>query len=213
MQMFTVLDASPRSYSIKVSYNYQDQDYIEYTEEEEIGINVKQVVRMETSDFSLPPEIFVGEQLSLYFNIINSGRVSLNNLRVNVEADMDVSQANMFMGKLDQGASVYYEGLVTPNVSGEQSCKITVSGEDDTGESVKIVKEFTTFVNEMVYEETPTDFVDQSETPEPGLLQKILDFIKNPVFIIIAGAVVLAGIIVIVILRRRRNQKRWAEND
>jgi hypothetical protein len=210
MRMYAVPDASARTYTISVGFNYEDDKYNEYTEEETIGVNVKQIVKMEIGDFSVPQTVMVGEPVSLYFNIVNSGKVQLSNLRVMInpgEAEIDLSQANMFIGKLAAGNSAYYDGVFTPNSPGPVSGVITIRGEDDTGEEIKVEREFAMTVEDypVFEEEFPADF---EEVPaEPVGLAAVWGFVKKPIFWIPA-ALIAVGLAVAVVLIKRRGRQR-----
>ncbi|MDR1000416.1 MAG: hypothetical protein LBL96_06415 [Clostridiales bacterium] len=210
LRMYTVPDASPRTYTISVGFNYEDAEYNEYTEEETIGVNVKQIVKMEIGDFTVPPTVMVGEPVSLYFNIVNSGKVQLSNLRVAIdpgEAEMDLSQANMFIGKLAAGSSAYYDGMFTMYSPGAVAGTIVISGEDDVGEEISMSREFAMTVEDypVLEDNFPTEYEDVM--PEPTGFAAVLEFVKRPV-VWIPSLVIVAGIIIAVALRIRFKRLR-----
>ncbi|MCL2665535.1 MAG: hypothetical protein FWE82_07980, partial [Defluviitaleaceae bacterium] len=108
LTFFTVPNAEQRSYTLDVRFEYQDDDFIEYVETEQISINVRQVTRLETSDMYIPADVPVYSPVYLYFSIMNTGRVSLSNMRVRIDGDVDATNANIFMGNLGRGNSIYY---------------------------------------------------------------------------------------------------------
>jgi hypothetical protein len=211
LTMFTVPDATPRTYTLSCKYNYQDDDYNDYTEEEQIGVSVKQIIKLETGQITVPPEGIVGEPVSLYFNIVNSGRVTLNNLRVTVDADMDVSGANMFMGKLAVSGSAYYDGTMIPTTPGSTKGKIIISGEDDTGELLELTHDFSMTVSDFSFTEEEFPIDDQFIEEEPsGFFGHI---IMNPLVWIIGVIILVAGVAAFIILKRKRRQKSWSQDE
>lgn len=143
MSWFTVPDASPRSYPIRVSFEYQDQDFREHSFQENLNINVQQVVRLELSEMHIPPQVMLGNSIFLQMQIINSGMVLLRNMRVRVEGPFDTSEANMFISNISPGAFRNYTGSIVPLEEGRISGQFIVYGEDATGATVEFPTDFT----------------------------------------------------------------------
>ena len=220
LKMMAAPDAQPRSYSISVKFDYQDEEFLEYEEEEDIGINVKQVTRMEISDLGLPPDGLVGQQLSLYCNIINSGRVALNNLRVRVESEgMDTAGASVYLGKLSDGSSTYYEGTMTPINPGAIKGKLIVSGEDDAGAVTEISRDFEVQVQDFSMEQTMLDYENIDMFPEQpastGFFGGIKSFVlSNWIWISVgAGLLIIITLVIVSIVKRHRKQRSWEKDE
>ena len=143
MSWFTVPDAAPRSYPVRVSFEYQDQDYREFSFHENLNINVQQIVRLEISDMHIPPTVMPGSSIWLDLQIINSGMVALRNLRVRVEGPFDASEANRFAGNVAAGAFRTYTGSIVPLEEGTLQGQFIVYGEDATGALVEFATDFT----------------------------------------------------------------------
>jgi hypothetical protein len=221
LNMFTVPDADPRNYKLDVTFDYQDEDYFPHTEAEQIGINVKQTTRLEiSSEPSLPDHVSIGERVNFWFSIINSGKVSLTNVRVRVEGAFDTSEADMFIGNLGRGGNISYEGVIVPLVAGTQQGKIVVFGEDSTGDIVDYEYEFTLNVMEMFGGGDMMfgdGFGDRFEFGEMGdmfmpeeeksPMQKMLDFVKKPYFWGPLAAVLIALVVTVIVLKHRKDKK------
>lgn len=217
LRMYAVPDADPRTYNIAVNFSYQDEDFNDYEEHEQISINVKQITRIETSEPYIPELVPAFQQVSFGFNVINSGRVSLSNLRIRIDGNFDTSNADQYVGNLGKGNSIYCDGFFTAMEVGQQDGAIVVYGEDDTGEIVEYSRPFSINVYEMTYDEGMMDGgMVMDGRPMPGMegaeepttvWGKVLDFIKKPYFWgPAAGLAVL--IVVIVVVRIRRKNKR-----
>jgi hypothetical protein len=220
LTMMAAPDAQPRSYSISAKFNYQDDEFLEYEEEEQIGITVKQTIKLEISDLGLPSDGFLGEPLSVYCNIINSGRVSLSNLRVRVESDgMDTAAASVYLGALTNGSSIYYEGMMTPMKAGSIKGRLVVSGEDGAGVLTELPQDFEVQVqdygadpgmaeleNAGMYEEPP---------PPAGFMNIVKSFFTERWIWITAFAALLLVIILIIVksVKRRRKQRSWESDE
>lgn len=220
LRMYTVPDADPRSYNIAVSFEYQDEEYTDLKESEQLSINVKQLTRLETSgDPYIPESVPAGQPVSLWFSVINSGYVALSNVRVRVEGNFDTTEADIYIGNLGKGKYMGYEGRFYPNEPGDQHGEIIVYGEDDTGELVELRIPFDINVFEMAYEESAMEGGDRIDMFNPAgdmsgmvvenqtVWGKIGSFVKKPYFWgPLAGVVVAA--VVFIIVRVRRKHKR-----
>jgi len=142
--MFTVPDAAPRIYSLRINLDYQDEDFDLHAVTELLSIPVAQDSRLETR----PPEVFIMPFMDMFgfvdfeFDIINSGRVNLRNLRIRVDGNFDTHQADDYLGNLQQGRVVNFRGRIFPSEPGLQEGAIVISAEDDAGEIVEIVHPF-----------------------------------------------------------------------
>ena len=218
MTMITAPDAQPRSYALSVKFIYQDDEFLEHEEEEQIGITVKQAIRLEINDLVLPSDGFAGEPLMLYCNIINSGRASLGNLRVRVESEeLETAGAGAYMGTLSEGSSTYYEGMITPLTSGAVKGVLIVSGEDASGEITELRQDFEVQIQDYGMD-MGMELDNMEMFPEPvelGLFEKLQVFLAQFWMWAAAGAVLFIVIIVIIlkIVKNRRKQRSWETNE
>ncbi|MCL2709196.1 MAG: hypothetical protein FWF03_08795, partial [Defluviitaleaceae bacterium] len=212
LRMYTVPNADPRTYNIGITFEYQDEEFNEYTEAEQITVTVRQNTRIEITDPYLQPSYPLGQDIYIYFNVINSGRVSLSNLRVRVEGEnLDVSQADLYIGNVGRGNQISYSGMFKPLSAGMQDCAIVVFGEDETGEIVEHRHEFTIDVYEMNFGMggRDDDFDDGFGMPgfdmgkegvdpgQDGFIGKALNIVKKPyVWGPVAGLAAAAAIVV-----------------
>jgi len=148
LRFFTVMDATPRSYTMRVHFSYQDQDYHTHDLSEQLSISVAQVTSLETTHISLPPMGDVGGMVPFEFWVINSGRVNLSSVRIRVEGPFDDTGSNNWIGNVDAQRMVGFEGRFTPTEPGEHTGRLVIYGEDATGAIVEHAHEFTMFVND-----------------------------------------------------------------
>jgi hypothetical protein len=221
LRMFAVPDADPRTYSLRVTFEYEDDDFNPYTEVELVNINVKQNSRLETSEIYIPTYSMMYQPVFMYFNIINSGRVSLTNLRVRVEGNFDTVKET-YVGNLGRGNSIYYQGDFTPMEPGEQPGAVVVWGEDDTGTIVEMRYDFSIYVEDAfpgdpggIWIDDPMGrpFPGEPGMEETGFWASVLNFFKNPVVWAVGGVVVAGGVATTVILVRRARLKRGLDFD
>jgi len=138
----TVPDAEPRSYTMRVHFDYQDADFEEYSFTEDISIPVAQIVRVETSEIHMPEMVTPGQGIWLDFHVMNTGMVLLRNMRIRVDGPFDTTQANRPIGNLRPGFSITYTGQISTFESGRVEGAIVIYGEDATGALVEHIHDF-----------------------------------------------------------------------
>lgn len=143
MRLFTVPDAQPKTYTLTVNFEYEDEEGNEYTATELLGINVQQMTKVETSEIAMPPTAEVGMPVSLYFDLYNTGKVDLSNLKVVIEGDIDTTTKSVYIGNCKSGESSYYEGSFSVLNEGENNVKLTISYDDPSGKVIEKVSEYT----------------------------------------------------------------------
>jgi len=148
LRFTTVTEATPGAHNMRFRFDYQDQDFHPRDAEQQISISVAQVTRLELADVSIGGWVtpMVGMPVPFNYNIINSGRVNLINVRTSTEGPFDVAQGGRFIGTINSQRMAGFDGAFIPHYPGEQSGVFIISGEDVTGEIVEIRYEFTVFV-------------------------------------------------------------------
>jgi len=235
--MFTIPDAAPRIYALQLSVDYQDEDYYVHDDMVLLSIPVTQFARIETQ----PPELSIMPFMDMFgfvdfeFNIMNTGRVNLRNLRVRVDGAFDTHQANDYMGNLRMGQVVNFRGRIFPLEPGFQEGAIVIYAEDDAGEIVELVHPLA--IDVMGGFDDFGDFGDFGDRDfiidgdewfeggadrfpemgfdggffgedgeEGGIFSRMWSFMRRPVFWgPAAGVVAVAVIAVIVIINKKRS--------
>lgn len=193
--MYTVPDASPKTYTIRVNLEYEDSDGNQYNPVEYIGIPVVQQSKLETADINLPAEAFVGEMVPISFELYNMGKVTLSNLMIKMEGNFQTEDANYFIGNFDAGNTEYYETMITPTEPGLLEGNIILSYEDSNGETVEIIKDFSLNVMEMPADEFPPEGLNPEMNRKWGI-KKILSWViliavmATTVFIIVRKKII-----------------------
>lgn len=200
-RMYAIPNADPRAYTISVDFEYQDADYNKYDANEIIGVTVKQTTKLDTGNIMVPDEAFVLQPVFVNFNLMNTGKSTLNNLTVEIQGEgLDVSRSFMYFGSLNKSGSSYYDGEITPQMPGMLNGKIIITYEDDSGEVTTIDRSFVMNVMDMssyeLGEEYPMDFYLDGRGMGMDESSSLLDLIKNPfvwVGIVVLGAAAFFG--------------------
>ncbi|MPN50802.1 hypothetical protein SDC9_198441 [bioreactor metagenome] len=131
--------------------------------------------------------------------MFNTGRVTLNNLMVKLEGEIDTQSKSMYLGNLDSGNSQYYDGTFYINTLGTVLVSIIISYDDPSGEHFEEKRDFEITAIEPAYNEEGMDpnMPYPDEGTNSGMSKKGL---------IAIGAVVLlaVGIVVAIIVIKKK---------
>ncbi len=198
LRLYVVPDAQPKTYTLTVNFEYEDQDGNEYTSQELLGINVKQVTQLDIDDYTLPQQIEMGMPVTVNFSYYNTGKVTLNNLMIRIDGDVETENRNTYIGNLESGSSDYYEAMFTPTSMGKLPVSIVVSYDDASGETIEEKRDF--ILN--VIEPMPMDDMMGMEDIEGK------SGISKPIIIgAVVGVVIIIAIIAIVMIVKHKKKK------
>jgi hypothetical protein len=149
----TKTDASVKVYNLILTMEYEDgegnaYDSQEqaYKEEEKLGIQVSQPVRLETAEPVLPMEAYAGSPADIELEFYNMGKSTMYNMMVKLEGNFQVQGSNYFVGNFESGRSEYFSATMIPEEEGEATGKIIFEFEDALGNIEKVEKEISYFV-------------------------------------------------------------------
>lgn len=202
--MFTIPDAQPKYYNITANIEYQDDEGTEYKAAELVGIPVIQQSKLDASEISLPPEVYIGQPVPLSLQYYNKGKTKLSNLMIKVMGDLQIENGEAFIGNFESGSSDYFEAMLTAMQPGASSGKVVFTFEDPSGEEFTYEREFTVNAMDMPPMEMPG-----GEMPEPPLSTKdkiMNNTVKNKFFWMGIAAVV-AGVFTARRLIRNKRRK------
>lgn len=203
LRLFTVPDAQPKTYTLTVNFEYEDAEGNEFTATELLGINVEQPTKIETGDIFIPEMAEVGMPISVSFDIFNTGKVTVNNLMIKVEGDVDTQNKSTYLGNMESGNSQYFDGVFTPMAEGETNVKIIISYDTPSGEHVENPHEFTLMVNPPAPMENMDDMNGMDDKGNKLSTKTIVGIVAGIVIVIII-------IIVIVVVLKRKKMKKEA---
>jgi len=206
IKMFTIPDALPKYYNITANIEYQDDEGVEYKAEELIGIPVIQQSKLDASEISLPPEVYIGQPTPISLQYYNKGKTKLSNLMIKVEGDFEIENGEAFIGNFESGSSDYFEANLIATKAGTANGKVLFSFEDPSGEEFTYEREFTINAMEMPPMQMPEDMPQEPVSTKDKIMNST---IKNIYFWI--GIVIIAA--AIFTFRRLRKNKRRKEME
>lgn len=204
--LYTIPDAKSKTYTISISFEYEDDLGTQHTATELIGIPVYQPSRFEVSEISLPGETFMGQPVYVGFEMYNLGKTDIYNVKLSIDGDFDAQPKSNYFGNFESGRVEYFELNLIPTMVGQANGRIVFQYENASGEVQEVVKEISMNVMEM-YMPPEGDFPVDGFPMEPGMEESGKGFFSSIWFYIILGVVVVAGVTVTIILVKRKRKK------
>jgi len=207
--LYTIPDAKSKTYTMNITFEYEDDLGTQYTATEVIGIPVYQPSRFDVSEISVPSENYVGQPVFIGFEMYNLGKTDLYNVKLNVEGDFEAQPKSNYFGNFEPGRVEYFELNLIPMMPGEANGRIVFQFENANGEVQEVVKEISMNVMEMMM--PPEDFpVDGPGMP--GMEESTeKSFFKSVWFYVAIGVVVVAVVVTIILVKRKRKKDKEFE--
>ncbi|MCL2353481.1 MAG: hypothetical protein FWC69_02495 [Defluviitaleaceae bacterium] len=222
LRLFAIPDAPAMAHTIRVTFEYEDQNGGTHTISQNIGVNVRQTSRLELGDPNIPDSWSMGMPIHLNFNASNTGRSTLFNLRVRFEGDgFDTSRADEMFGHVQSGHSGSFWSNITPMEPGPQTVYMIATFEDEMAEQHEIRQSFVVdvmggFGGDMGFgggDRFPPDDGFGGGWDDPwGEEDSDGSWFTNP-WVIAAAGVVLAGAAVVIIILVKRKNSHNDDND
>lgn len=203
VEMEAKADLAQKPYVMKVNMVYEDDKHNEYTDSANVSVPIKQELKYDMGTIDVTPEdVCVGEESNIVFDIYNTGKTTIYNVKITYE-DESLESGVTYIGNIQPGATANVDSTVTaiaPNTDrGYVNCIINY--EDEKGKPIKEVKQMKLNIMEAMEEPDYDPSLYEDMEPEPQGL-------PLPAIIGIgAGVVVIIGIVVAIILKKRKKKQ------
>lgn len=203
-EMEVKADLAQKPYVMKVNMTYEDSDHTEYTDTASVSVPIKQELKMDTGTADvLPNAIMVGEDSNIIFDVYNTGKTTLYNMKVTFDSDA-LDSGITYLGNVQPGATANADSTVSAIAADDGSgvVKAVITYEDEKGKEYSTTKDITLSVTEAMVE----DFTDYSmeDIPEESTS-------SFPVVWVIIGIIVVVAIVVVVIVVKKKKDKKIKE--
>lgn len=203
VEMEAKADLAQKPYVMKVNMVYEDDKHNEYTDSANVSVPIKQELKYDMGTIDVTPEdVCVGEESNIVFDIYNTGKTTIYNVKITYE-DESLESGVTYIGNIQPGATANVDSTVTaiaPNADrGYVNCIINY--EDEKGKPIKEVKQMKLNIMEAMEEPDfdPSLYEDMEPEPQGLSLPAIIG--------IGVGVVVIIGIVVAIILKKRKKKQ------
>lgn len=196
---------SAKPYQITVKSEYEDSSANPFNAEDNISIPVSLKDRIKITEMTPPEDLSLGGSSELSFTINNMGAGSLNNVSVVCEGKEFEAEEAM-VGNIAAGAAGYASvpltGIKMTEDAVGDNCKITITYENGSGETV-------------TYEEKVSVPVlpEQETFNENGLMEEEMKPKTNPFGWVLLLVVVVAIVVIVVVVKKKKKLQKIREEE
>lgn len=198
LQALPAAPTAPAVMSVKFSYEYIDTDERRaVTQEQTISLPVYQLDRFELTQDMTFVDAWQYQESFLTLSYVNKGKSTVYNVSAELQGDIPAMSKVQNIGNVEAGRSGTIDFIITPEMAGEDTCKVVVTYEDDAMQVMEKEFEFEVMVNEMFVPEPMPEEEIMMEEPQPKtgwILPTVL-------------GVIAAGVVVLVVLKKRKKKK------
>ncbi len=144
--------AETGEHHLTVTMEYEDKYYTAYTATDTLSVNVKQTVSMDYDSLQLPSKVNQGDTETISPNIINTGKSTIRNCKIDFNIEGLESGGTLFIGEIPAGESKNGSAnlRVSEDVLGEVKGTATIYYEDEFGDSYEKTVDLSTNIQEMI---------------------------------------------------------------
>lgn len=159
---------SPGKYTVQFSFSYNSSQTLNLSSKGSCVLDIRQPAELSYDGARLPANVYQGEVTVLSVNLMNTGKTTLYNCRMETKIPGLDAGGITFVGQIDPGKSA--DGkinlLVSKEEIGQVKGKILLLYEDSFGTEYRQEAEVTTQIEEMIL---PTDPEEKKEEKENSL--------------------------------------------
>lgn len=214
IEMTAKADLAQKPYVLDVNMKYDAGSMFDLTDKASVSIPISQESRFDISTPEVVPDsITVGSQSNVMFSIYNTGKTTLYNVQVKMNAD-SIEESTAFVGNLQSGATGNVDVMVTGAAAtmDDGTINVDISYEDNAGNVTTETRTITLYVTEEFFDEFVSDDimmdVGEGEMEEGSGKGRIIAIIVVAV-IVAAGA----GIFAFVRIRKKKKEALLLADD
>lgn len=197
-------------YILRMELQYQDDYRNLYATSADITLPIEQKQKLSMSIISADETCVLGSRSLLSIAYENPGMSDIKNLVLNLEGDIAEVEKTVEIGTVKAGVSSFIDHYITPRRAGRQDIEVTMSFEDDEGNTYKTeTKTVSIMVNEPAKTPVETPQVTPDSTGESDSVNGAT-FNSLWVYIIVAGVLLaVAAIVIGVVVAMKRKKAVW----
>ncbi len=158
--------AAPGAYDLTVSMEYEDKYYASFSAADTLRVYVKQPASLDFDGAVLPLRAVQSDTVTMSLNLMNTGKGTLYNCRVDTNIKGLMSGGSVFAGEIPPGESRPCAAnlLVSKDVTGDVTGTVTVTYEDADGVVYTKTADVFTSIEEKVDEAAPQTTTEEKKT-------------------------------------------------
>lgn len=214
IEMTAKADLAQKPYVLDVNMKYDAGSMFDLTDTASVSIPINQESRFDISTPEVvPTDITVGSQSNVMFSIYNTGKTTLYNVQVKMNAD-SIEESTAFVGNLASGATGNVDVMVTgaaPTMD-DGTINVDISYEDNAGNVTTETRTITLYVSEEFYD----DFVSDDMMVDMGEGEMEEGSGKGRIIAIVVIALLVAaglGIFAFVRIRKKKKEAMLLADD
>ena len=196
---------SAKPYQITIKSEYEDSSANAFNAEDNISIPVSLKDRIKITEMTPPEDLTLGGSSELSFTINNMGAGSLNNVSVICEGKEFEAEEAM-IGNIASGASGYASVALTGTKKtedvAEDNCKITITYENVSGETVTYEEKTTVLVMEEMESIDENSLMEEESKPK-----------ANPFGWVVLLVIVAAVVVTVVVVKKKKKMQKIREEE
>lgn len=214
IEMTAKADLAQKPYVLDVNMKYDAGSMFDLTDKASVSIPISQESRFDISTPEVVPDsITVGSQSNVMFSIYNTGKTTLYNVQVKMNAD-SIEESTAFVGNLQSGQTGNVDVMVTGAAAtmDDGMINVDISYEDNAGNVTTETRTITLYVTEEFFDEFVSDdmMVDMGEGEmEEGSGKGRIIAIVSVLLVVAAGA----GIFAFVKIRKKKKEAMLLADD
>lgn len=141
-------------HKLSVTCEYEDSKFQTYSSNDTIIVNVKQSVSLDYSGLELTPKSVQGDTETISVTMMNTGKTTLNNCKIDFDIEGLTSGGTLFIGEIPAGESKDGSAnlMVSDQMLGKTSGTATISYDDAYGETHTETVNLSTIIEEKIEE-------------------------------------------------------------
>ena len=164
-----------------------------------ISVPVSQPDRFEVGQLEVSDTLYLGDTGTVSLSYVNKGKNPVSNLEARLTGTNVGAGGYQYLGNLNAGTEGSVDFDLIPDAAGPVSGTITLSYEDAAGEPRTVTKDFTSNVEELVYEDPMVDPGMDAMQPESAGMP-----VWGWALLVVCGGAVI--VVVVVVVRRKKKK-------
>lgn len=191
--------SAPAKVTVHFSYEYIDgNERKTVTQEQTVSLPVYQLDRFEITQDMSYVDSWQYQESFLTLSYINKGKGTVYNVSAELQGDIPAMSKTQNIGNVEAGRSGTIDFIITPELAGENTCKVVVTYEDDAMQVMQKEFDFDVFVNEMFVPEV---------MPEEEIMMEEPTANTGWILPVVLGVVVAGAIALVIVLKVRKKKK------